>query len=76
MTGRYPALRCKSCGYRVPFLGSPWEQAERAVDHFEAFHAGPEPDDSEGVAGGVRLDVSREERAGRAEHDSQGPLDG
>ncbi|GLU88925.1 hypothetical protein Agsp01_11800 [Agromyces sp. NBRC 114283] len=43
----YPPLVCRSCGYRVPFLGDRTERAYRAFDHWEANH---EPD----VEGGER----------------------
>ena len=38
LTGRYPSLVCRSCGYRVPYLGDRYGQCCRALDHTEALH--------------------------------------
>lgn len=38
LTGRYPSMVCKLCGYRVPYLGNKLAQTERALDHWESNH--------------------------------------
>lgn len=35
---RYPSLVCRTCGYRVPYLGNRYDQCRRALDHTEALH--------------------------------------
>jgi hypothetical protein len=38
ITRHYPSLVCRTCGYRVPYLGDRYDQCRRALDHTEALH--------------------------------------